>query len=305
MTPLFLLKVKLGKLLANVLSGFVRDREKRHRLRERLDPLNPERCVAYLERHYADVEPLPLFNKSKKENYIWVCWLQGEASAPSLVARCIASIRKFKQESQEVVVITEENYTDYLDLPKAIIEKRKRGIITNAHFSDILRIHLLACYGGCWLDATCLLTSPVPAEILSLDLFIYHTHGEFAFTQIQSCFLVAKPDNYVMRKWCAAIDAYWESESMLIHYFLLHLMFQALLHKDGNFCDAFEVIPYKTDEAAHALLYAMLRGERYSDELMEKAAKTSFWHKLTYKFDAELLNNPDSLVSKLSEREMS
>ena len=49
MTLLFYIKVKVGKFFANVCSMFVRNREKRHRLRNRLDPLNPERCIRYLK----------------------------------------------------------------------------------------------------------------------------------------------------------------------------------------------------------------------------------------------------------------
>ena len=82
-----------------------------------------------------------------------------------------------------------------------------KGDYVNTHFSDILRIHLLAYYGGCWIDATCFQMAPIPLQILQSPLFLFRSHGEFSFTYIQSCFMVSKPNNYVMRKWCAAIRA--------------------------------------------------------------------------------------------------
>lgn len=38
----------------------------------------------------------------------------------------------------------------------------EKGNISNTQFSDILRINLLARYGGYWIDATCLLTQSTP-----------------------------------------------------------------------------------------------------------------------------------------------
>ncbi len=301
MTVWFYIKVRIGKLLANLVSAFVPDKECRHRVRQKLDPLNPDRCVSYLAKHYTQVEIVETSGESSLRNCIWVCWLQGPEQAPKLVTNCLQSIEERKPEGWQVVMLTRDSYAEYVDLPRVMIDKWQRGIITNTHFSDLLRIYALARHGGCWIDATCLMTGGIPQEILQCPLFIFHTHGEFSFTVIQSCFMVAQPAQYVMQKWCTAMKAYWEHENKLINYFTLHLMFIALLQSDERFARDFEQVPYKSDEPMHILLYAMMRGEDYSDELMAQSREQFFIQKLTYKLPTAILANKSSLASRLSQ----
>jgi len=277
------IRVRVGKFLANLISAAIPDKQARRRLRERLHPLNPERCVRYLERHYTHVQAIDEDQTDSIANPIWVCWLQGAEQAPPLVQRCIRSIEQFKHPDQQVIVITTQNFADYVTLPPVIIDKWHRGLITNTHFSDLFRIYVLARYGGCWIDATCLLTSPIPDDILKRPLFLLRSHGEFAYTCIQSCFICAERNNYALRKWCAAMAEYWLHEDKLIHYFTLHLMFIALLHQDPRFAEEFKKVPEMSDEPMHLFLYEMMKGNAYSDELMKQARNQSFFQKLTYK----------------------
>lgn len=304
MTIWFYIKVKAGKLLANLAAATVTDRERRHRLRNRLDPLNPDRCVSYLQRHYTQVAVLPPSGATPQEHTIWVCWLQGLEQAPTLVRNCVRSIERHKPQGWQVTVITADNYARYVELPAAVIEKWQQGRISNTHFSDLFRIHVLARHGGCWMDATCLLTAPVPQQILQSELFIFRTHGEFAYTFIQSCFMVSRPDHYVMRKWCAAMDAYWAAETMTINYFTLHLMFVALLRSDDTFSRAFSEVIEMSDEPAHLLLYAMMKGAPYSDDLMARATEAAFMQKLTYKLPPALLQDERSTAYHFAQQDL-
>ena len=302
MSSLFYLKVKVGKTLANIVSASVRNRERRHRLRNRLNPLNPKRCVRYIRRHYVSAEPIAPVADDRQWSPVWVCWLQGLDEAPQLVVNCIRSIERFKYEEQEVVVVTSANYAQYVELPDYVVRKWQQGIISNIHFSDILRIHLLARHGGCWIDATCLLTAPVPRPLVDSPLFLFRSHGEFSYTYIQSCFICAQKNNYVLRKWCGVIDAYWSHETMTLQYFLLHLTFVAILRSDTHFREAFYRVPALSDAPMHVLLPALVGGARYTKKLMEKARQASFVQKLTYKFTPALLDEPQSLAYVLSKR---
>ncbi len=90
------------------------------------------------------------------ENYkdcIWVCWWQGLDSAPELVKKCIDSIKR-NAGNHKVIIITENNVGDFVEFPEWVIEKKNKGIITRTNLSDLLRLSLLAKYGGMWLDAT-------------------------------------------------------------------------------------------------------------------------------------------------------
>lgn len=79
-------------------------------------------------------------------------WL-GEENAPEIVRYCIKSIR-CNAGSHPVNIVTEENYLQFTDIPKYVIEKMQVEKITLTHFSDILRMNLIANNGGLWLDAT-------------------------------------------------------------------------------------------------------------------------------------------------------
>ena len=90
------------------------------------------------------------------ENYkgcIWLCWWQGLENAPEIVKKCVESIR-VHAGNHKIVIITDKNYKKFITFPAWIEEKYKRGIITKTHLSDLLRISLLAQYGGVWLDST-------------------------------------------------------------------------------------------------------------------------------------------------------
>lgn len=296
----FYIKIKVGKFLANIISSLYRNKEKRHKVREKLNPLNPGGCVSYLKKHLVSESIVDWDDDEEGNEYIWVCWFQGIENAPKIVKRCVQSIEQCKEDYQ-VVLIKSDNFQEYVDIPPIILDKWQRGIIDNTHLSDILRIHLLARYGGVWIDSTCLMLSPIPKYILDSDFFIFHSHGEFEYTLIQSCFIRCRKNNYIMRKWMAAIDNYWTQESIRINYFLLHLIFVALLQTDEKFMKEFNNVPVVNDKEMHFILEKMMRGNEYSDELISTAREKCFIQKLTYKFPSQLLEQKNTIATILSQ----
>ena len=147
------------KLFCTICSAIIPYNPLRHKVRYILNPLNDKR----VERYFSEQYVLPAYQRisNLKNNiqnvdtqkgetceYIWQCWFQGKEKAPALVKTCLQSVEKFKRDKQKVVIITAKNYTDYVSLPSFIIEKWEKGIISHAQLSDILRINLLAKYGG-------------------------------------------------------------------------------------------------------------------------------------------------------------
>ena len=122
------------------------------------------KVINYLEKNYDSLiqKYMHQVSSSNKDipNIIWVCWWQGLENAPEIVKVCFESIKKFAGE-RKVILITQNNYQDYVDIPDYIIEKVKKGIISITHFSDVLRVNLLSKHGGIWIDATCLLTANI------------------------------------------------------------------------------------------------------------------------------------------------
>ena len=55
---------------------------------------------------------------------IWICWWQGLDNAPDIVKACVNSIKK-NAGGHKVVIITDENYKDFVTFPTFIEEKYK------------------------------------------------------------------------------------------------------------------------------------------------------------------------------------
>ena len=60
-----------------------------------------------------------------ESNYIWIFWFQGIENAPTLVKKCIESVKK-NFNNKNVMIITMENYNNFVSLPDYIIEKFKK-----------------------------------------------------------------------------------------------------------------------------------------------------------------------------------
>lgn len=129
----------------------------------------------YIKKQYSNFisnyKPCVLSPKKQFENLpIWVCWLQGEENAPALVKKCISSIRQHAN-GHEVIVLTENNIKEYIDIPEYIVKNVQSGILSRTSYSDIVRSALLASYGGMWIDATFFLTQDLPENYFSYSIF--------------------------------------------------------------------------------------------------------------------------------------
>lgn len=154
---------------------------------------------------------------------IWVFWWQGMEYAPEMVQRCVASIKR-NSGSHPVHIITQRNYTQYVSLPAAILEKVGNSI-SLTHFSDILRMNLLADHGGYWLDATIFVTRSLPERTFDTPVYTGRNPGSdnrnisawrwtgyaIAGWKGNSLFVLAKE----------LFNTYWEHETRLIDYFLI------------------------------------------------------------------------------------
>ena len=93
---------------------------------------------------------------------IWVFWWQGEGNMPALVKGCYTQLCSCYHN---VVLITRDNIKQYCHIPQYIYDKVENGHISFTHFSDIVRVTLLANHGGMWIDATCWITGEIPADV--------------------------------------------------------------------------------------------------------------------------------------------
>lgn len=91
---------------------------------------------------------------------VWVCWWQGEEQMPEMIGQCYKLLRK-NSNGHPVHLITKDSYSNYVQLPDIVLQRLDAKEITFTFLSDVLRVSLLAKYGGVWLDATYWVTRPL------------------------------------------------------------------------------------------------------------------------------------------------
>lgn len=225
----------------------------------------------------------------KRAKIIWICWWQGIDNAPDLVKKCYASVCRYYSD-WDIRVITFDNYTDYVDFPHYIVEKWKKGIITHTHMSDLLRLELLVIYGGLWLDSTILATSgDIPKSVIDSDLFYYRTlkPGADGHSVLLSSWLIyASSNNCILKLTRELLYNYWEKAKGLSDYFLLHYY---LTIACGEFEEDCLKIPQFSNEIPHILLLNLFKP--YDKQYMKDLMRISCFHKLSYKFDSNIIAN--------------
>ena len=253
-----------------------------------------DKAYRYLHRYkyVLQQKPAQTVEVSSAQNKIWVCWLQGIDKAPLLVQRCVASIKK-NSAGREVIVLTHDNLGQYLSLPDYILTKYRKKQITHTHFSDIVRISLLAEHGGVWIDSTVLLTEQLPEYIVDSPLFAFKT-SMFASQRTRASnwlMAAAKPQNKII---CAIRDLiyeYWRKEIFVKHYFIFHLFVAMVIDSSEENKRLWKEIPYYNNVNPHVLQFELF--DKYDKARWDEICRISSVHKLTYKI-------PDSKKSNVA-----
>ncbi len=236
----------------------------------------------------------------KQSNMVWVCWLQGIENAPELVQRCYRSLQE-QLLDKEIVLLTEENYRNYVQFPDHIQKKINQGIITRTHMSDLLRLELLIRYGGTWIDATVYCSgSAYPKYLFESDLFVFQNLKpglDGHATSISSWFMSACTNHPILRLTRAMLYNYWEKHNNMIDYFLLHDFFQLAIEVYPK--EWIKVVPI-SNSIPHMLLLRLF--EEYDENIWIAIKMQTKFHKLTYKFNREKIQLKGTYYRELFEK---
>lgn len=218
-----------------------------------------------------------------RSNKVWVCWFQGMDSAPELVQQCYASLQAHLTD-REIILLTEENYREYVDFPDYIVKKAEVGIIPKAQFSDLLRLALLIRYGGTWIDSTVFCAGKnIPEYMLDSDLFMFQNLKpglDGHATCISNWFITACTNHPLLLLTQALLYEYWKKHDGLINYFIFHDFFQLAVEAYPEEWE--KVVPF-SNATPHILLLRLF--ETFDDRIWNAVREMTPFHKLTYKFD--------------------
>lgn len=261
---------------------------------------NHKRCARICEQHIDDyyAGDHPEILKAKKElgtdKIIWQYWAQGYDNVPEIVKMCLDSVDKYAGD-YTVIRLSDANLCEYLEIPDYIVSKR--DAYSHAFFSDLLRVMLLSSYGGLWLDATVMLSSPIPGEYANYDFFLYQRdpeepnkeywenvysyyyswHSGFRVNMLSSIFF-AKKDTEVINSLASLMMIWWRENDSIPNYFFLQILFDVLINGKlkGYNC------PIVSDCGPHYLQQS-INDPDFNLMDRETILATFPMHKLTYK----------------------
>ena len=110
--------------------------------------------------------PIP---DSQIGNRVWVFWYTGLDSAPSIVKKCIAEMRKMRDV--DLVFLDKDNLDKYFIWDENIRKNFFDGVISVTLLTDVIRNQLMSLYGGFWFDSTIL--------VIDNNFILDHEHEQF------------------------------------------------------------------------------------------------------------------------------
>lgn len=231
---------------------------------------------------YREVEPAENIADNR---IIWTLWWQGEKNAPPLVKACINSMKK-NANGANVIVITKDNYENYVTIPSYIFDKHEKGYICNAVLSDIIRFHLLEKYGGLWLDATIFVSSPIPREYYGLIFYSQHTKPQEMTCWVQNnayhIFVIgSRPHAKLVSFTKDMFLEYWETHNTAVDYLCTDYFFYLAMQEFPEIKAEIDSLPYSSER-----LYDLVKvlnkpyDESYFLKLKEDCIFSKLdWHK--------------------------
>lgn len=239
-------------------------------------------CKFYIAKYCRYVQKHSEYETKKiNEPYrIWQYWEQGLENAPDIVKACLDSVTKYNPDIERII-ISPQNVREYVHIPEYIYKLKEKGIIKLAHFSDILRTYLLLEHGGCWIDATVLMTAPLPEYIKNADLFVFKADekSDLDGLNMASYFISARVgNNKILWDVKEVLKRYWMENNFLVNYFMFLHAFTMVTKFNSNI---WENVPFFSFIPVQQMQAELIKP--YSKERFEQLKCTTSIHKLTYK----------------------
>lgn len=219
---------------------------------------------------------------------IWIFWWQGNQNDIPIVNLCISSIYKRKPIDAELVVLTKDNLYQYCKIPSHIQEKVDTGIITLTHFSDIVRVGVLAEHGGVWLDATVYAATEF-STIFDGNVWsikkpsMYHKYipkGRWSIYAIG-----AEKHSLLFLLMRELFSEYWKTHDSMLDYFLVDYCMDLLYERVPGIRQALDAIPENNPQV---LELQRLLGQPFTGELFGTLLADTQLFKLSWKKEVPL-----------------
>lgn len=243
------------------------------------------------------------FNTCNRKNskIIWTLWMQGYENAPELVKSTIDSIRKFAELNNFQFILLEENTIEkYIVFPKLIKEKMDLGVIDYTKISDILRVSLLAKYGGTWVDATIYMKEEFDSSLLLQNYYTIKTGGiedyspNISNNRWKGFFLSGNSSLFSFTR--DFFFEYYSRYDIAVDYLLIDYIFDMAYKYDEKIKN--QMLELEKSNPNLFWLESHL-GDKFDQKVWDNITETTKVFKTTYKLSGEIKSNKNNFYSKL------
>lgn len=224
---------------------------------------------------------------------IWILWWQGWKITPPIVQLCLQSVKR-NAGKHPIVLLSKENFRDYVDIPEPIIEKLIRAN-NITYLSDIIRFGLLGQKGGIWLDATIYVSDTIKGWDESL-YSIRHRNGNPRFVldgKGWSTFMFASVAEQTLPAFVfESLITYFSKHDRVIDYFLSDYLIALLYLNNENVKQQIEHFPKDNLDALAILINYR---KPYNEVFLNAVYSTTYLHKLDWRIQIVPGSNIDHL----------
>lgn len=215
-------------VLNNMRWSFVQNRNSTQSTREKVYKKVQMTVYLHLQKKYRSCIEKCLSSYSRGtpiENApIWVFWWQGEEQAPYIVKICMEHVRN-NAGNRPVYIVDSTDFQRFTDVPNHLLEKLRQGKMSVTHFSDYLRMKLLADNGGLWIDASIFVKKAIDDKIFDKPLWTIRNPGCDTVNISNWNWTVGViggwKDNVLFHTVSAVLANYWRDYDFVADYFLM------------------------------------------------------------------------------------
>ena len=210
---------------------------------------------------------------------------------PKIVKKCWEKI-KMHSNGHPVILITINNYQNYIDVDQEILRKFNEGILLPAIFADLIRLKLLAVYGGLWIDATIYLTEDLKDDYFNKQFFSIKNYpiSNFSVSDYKWCsfFLGATKESPYFKQLSIAFEKYLHDKKYIMNYLMIDYFIDILYQNDDTFRLLIDAVPI-TNEHMHTLRENF--NKPHNSNIWKKWLSDTCIFKLTYKGNLQCVDD--------------
>lgn len=227
---------------------------------------------------------------NSKKVPIWVCWWQGYNNMPDLCKACFNSLKRNMPPNANIILITEENVNEYLDIPLEISNKLKTKELTITFFTDWLRNELLMNYGGFWIDSTMYVSKKISESFIQDNKFwsvkqnLENEKNDIGLLiskrQWGGYILKSGPHSLINTYLCDVLTDHIINHKYQIDYFAQNLLLRLAYNENDKIKNDIDSIPFNN---SNIYLLDKLMNDKFEENTWNRMIEDTTFFKLSWK----------------------